>query len=61
MSASKSEMLDLLKHVFTISNVIVSAIKDDKPERVDAILPAELKTSLAKAAGEAKMRAKVGV
>lgn len=60
MNATKTEMLDLLKHVFTISNVIVSAIKDDEPERVDAILPADLKTSLAKAAGEAKIRAKVG-
>ncbi len=59
-NAKQAELMDLLKHTFTIASTIMGAIRNDKPERVDAILPDELKTSIAKAAGEARMRAKSG-
>lgn len=52
-------LLSMLKHVSTVQEVIVSAIHDKDPRRADEILAGDLQTTLARAAGEARMARKV--
>jgi flagellar motor component MotA len=60
LSEKMKELSDMLKHVTVIQNVLVSAIKGNDPKRVDEILPENLRTTLARAAGLAQMREKAG-
>lgn len=57
-SAKHDELYGVVDDIMVLARTIISAIKDDEPERVHDILPAESLTSLAKAAADAKARHK---
>lgn len=58
-ASKRDALLSMLKHVSTVQEVIVSAIHDKDPKRADEILAGTLQTTLARAAGEARMAKKV--
>lgn len=55
---SIDEVFKLADNLVTVAGAVIRAITDGRPERVEMIVGAELKTTIAKAAADARAIAK---